>query len=383
MVQPLLAFQYKIEDLILRNQSMAAHESITFLAYQCVLESTPDNPPDNCLKNIKNIEERVGDGELLLPSISGKPVAISALLDASSWPDDPTRQGKLLYGAKARINLGRKCRNIFRFFGKEDYTDSISGGLFCNSHLGVLQFFHSMASKPTYLDEYQSEPYEVTRNKILEWIAFNYKVVRDSTFLDQGYCDYFRDLKKDGNQSAIAEIFLPTYLEDKLAHCTKNFKLDWIYNNKCSHPVRSSRCFPVGDTAQHQVTALGAIIHAIQDSFAQGHAKRGECSKNQGLPVAKIECEPIKQFYNYNVQDDDKHDASDVMPISVQKSCHSGDKVVDVVTATAYVLWHAMYEKDNSLLVEYIEDSVYQDPYAPEVPPLFPSVDAAGCCYMK
>jgi len=375
------AYEYQIEKFVLKGQSSPGHETITSLAVECVLSHEDlESPPKNCLKSKQKITGFTTNKELNIPSITGGVVTSKKLLDSSSWPDDPTRQGSF-YGAKAKINLVRKCENFWSFLGYENYNDSISGGLFCNSHMGVLQFFHSQASKPADTGEYSGEEYDVTLRKILSWARFNYKIVKDSKILNEPYCGHFKKLKKSKLHIDMAESFLPTRLEEKLLQCEYNYTVDWIYNNKCTNPMSSKTCTPEGDSRAHQITALGALIHMVQDSYSQSHTKRGVCSSAGGVAESRIVCKPIEQFYDFLMQDGDKHGESDVMPISVSSSCDNSD-IDDAVTSTAAILWHAIHGKSEDDLIKYLEVSVYFNPYKGRAMTKKAPVASGGDCYL-
>lgn len=376
------SFEYEIEQPLLQGKSTPGHETLTSLALDCVAKfNAKDARPEKCLGDLDSIDKYITKKGVIIPSISSEEIAALSILDASSWPDDPTRQGSY-YGAKAKINLLRECDNFWSFLGFEEYTDSIAGGLFCNSHLGVLQFFHSQASKPVLLNE-GPESYLITRLKTLAWIRLNYEIIKDKKLLSKPYCDYFGALKNTQANAEMAEAFLPKKHGDGLLQCKNSYSLEWIYSNKCTNIVSSKGCTKVGNKADYQIVALGAIVHAIQDSYSLAHTKRGECSNGDNKPVSKLTCKPIEQYYAYAAQDGDKHGASDVLPIAIDSSCKSTSDVDDVVTATASAIWHAMNGKDTQELMDYLERSVFYDPYVTSNPPMRGPVAGGGMCYTK
>ena len=376
------SYEYRIEKPILEDQSSPGHETITSLAIECVLSHNDKNsPPKDCLRSKNEIYEYISELNIDIPSIKGGEIPAKRLVDASSWPDDPTRQGSF-YGAKAKINIDRKCKSFWGFLGYENYNDSISGGLFCNSHMGVLQFFHSQASKPAVTGKYTPEEYEETLEKVLSWAQFNFNIVTDSEILNEPYCEYFKKLRNSEAHSGIGEAFLPARLEKKLLQCKNNYRIDWIYSNKCANPMSSQTCTKVGDEREYQIVALGALLHMVQDSYSQSHVKRGDCSTSEGVVDSKIVCEPIEQYYDYLLQDGHKHGESDVMPISVSDTCSSSD-IDDAVTASAVILWHAMYEKPEVDLIGYLKSSVYLNPYELLEPPKKGPVASGGSCFKE
>ena len=376
------AYEYRIEKPIFEGQSSPGHETITSLAIECARSHrNTNNPPQNCLNSKTEIHEHSSSESIIIPSIKGGELTAKSLLDASSWPDDPTRQGDF-YGAKAKLNIERKCKNFWSFLGFENHNDSISGGLFCNSHMGVLQFLHSQASKPAVTGKYEPEEYEETLAKVLSWAQFNYEIVKDSKILREPYCEYFKKLKNSEDHAGIGEAFLPTRLEEKLLQCKNDYKIDWIYSNKCTNPMSSKTCTKVGDDRDYQIIALGALLHMVQDSYSQSHVKRGDCSSSEGVADSKIECKPIEQYYDYLMQDGHKHGESDVMPISVSDTC-SNSEIDDAVTASAAILWHAMHDKKVGDLIEYLRSSVYHNPYESQKASKKGPAASGGSCFKE
>lgn len=379
------AFEYRIEKKPFTYISSPAHESITALAISCLVQYEGEFPAKGCFNSLDSIGISETDKVLHFASIDDQPIMGRELLDAVSWPDDPTRQGGL-HGLKAKINIELKCKNFLKYFGFLNYNDSINGGLFCNSHFGVLQFFHAQSSKPTKDDTFIVEPYDLTRRKILSWIRFNYEIVSKKERLNDSYCGRLSELRKDPLSRDFAEAFLPEAYKNSLFHCKNNFQVKWLYSNSCKNIFSSGTCTIVGDDRSYQITALGAILHVIQDSYAQGHTKRGTCSVLKEQPVSKVECLPIEQFYNYAMQDEKKHTSSDRLPISIADSCKKSDRVIDdVITATAKTLWYISHANDpdnQSALMQYLENSVFLNPYAAGEQPLFKMKDSAGACYI-
>lgn len=182
------AFEYEIEKPVLETASTPGHESLTSLAIDCLNQkSSADTRPTACLSGQGKIEAYRSEQRFTVPAISSKSITAEEMMDASSWPDDPTRLGSY-FGAV--INLFQMCESFWAFLGIDAHYENISGGLACNSHFGQLQFFHAQASAT-------GESYLSTRNKILAWIRFNYEVIRDERLLSRAYCDYFNELKQD------------------------------------------------------------------------------------------------------------------------------------------------------------------------------------------
>jgi hypothetical protein len=371
------AYEYEIEEPVLEAASSPGHETLTSLAIDCLNKtSAKDKKPANCLNGQVNIEAYRTDSSLSIPSISDKSISAEEMMDASSWPDDPTRLGSYL---GAITNLFQVCDNLWSFLGFDEHYESISGGLACNSHYGLLQFFHAQASSET-------ESYLVTKKKILAWIKFNTTIINDASQLSAPYCSYFAQLKQDEASQEMAAAFLPDDYDD-LEQCEENYTLNWIYSSKCKSLIPSEQCDHVGDPRYARITALGAIIHVIQDAYSQSHTKRGQCAAgDKQKPVSKISCTPLYQYYNYNVQDAARHNVSDRLPISVDVSCiatpQGKPEIDDAVTATATVLWYIINQKKPAALIDYLNKSVFFDPYA-DTDNAVPRPQAgAGACYL-
>lgn len=371
------AYEYEIEEPVLEAASTPGHESLTSLAIDCLKQyESSDKKPSECLNGQSQISEYRTDKNIVIPSISADNISAEELMDVSSWPDDPTRLGSYL---GAITNLFQVCDNLWSFLGFDEHYENISGGLACNSHYGLLQFFHAQASSDT-------EPYLSTRNKILAWIRFNYSIVRDQSVLAESYCPYFNKLKQDKDMAEMANAFLPDDYDD-LDQCEDNYSVNWIYSSKCTSLLPDEQCENVGDPTNAQITALGAIIHVIQDSYSLSHTKRDACSNGkQQPPVSKISCAPIDQYYNYNLQDASQHNVSDELPIKVDASClapPNGEPVIDdAVTATATVLWYAMNGKKTAALIDYVDTSVFRSPYQQAKHQKVGPQAGAGVCYL-
>lgn len=371
------AYEYQIEKPVLESVSTPGHESITSLALDCLHQSgLSGQKPTNCLQGKDIIGAYKSDHSFVVPTISPQKITAEELMNVSSWPDDPTRLGGNI---GAIINLFQACNDFWSFLGFKNPYETISGGLACNSHFGLLQFFHAQASST-------DEPYLSTKNKVLAWVKFNYSIVRNASLLSEPYCRYFDNLKKDSGAYEMASAFLPVDHQD-LEQCQNNYTLNWIYNSSCK-TLASDKCESVEDTRNAQITALGAIIHVIQDSYSQSHNQRGNCTDNENKqPVSKISCLPIEQYYTYNAQDAGKHNDSDVLPIKIDASCQTATDaklaIDDAVTATARVLWYASQEQETAELMAYLNRAVFTDPYiyADAAKQSRPE-SAAGMCYL-
>jgi hypothetical protein len=144
------------------------------------------------------------------------------------------------------------------------------------SHFGDLQFLHAMASK-------DGEPPEVTRQKILMWAEFSWRIALREYGLDTR----LRDVKIDG--------------------FTEHFgKTEWNVQD----------LFTLGNVALRRnidEVAFGSLLHVVEDSFAAGHVERAEpiYGKQCNGSAAMFKPGSIAQFHAYGNQDTDLHAQAD------------------------------------------------------------------------
>lgn len=354
------AFEF-ITDVSKIHPSNPGHDKLTDLAYQC-LNKYNGNEPQNCLSGLPEIIDRGIDADTYistspLTSSLKLPFTIEELTSGVIWPDDPTRQVKYSTFLKPSVNYLLGCGS---------HKNSIEGGLYCNSHFGSLQFFHSMASTET-------EKYEETRQKILSWAWFTYGISTNKINLNQNYCEYFYDLyEKTSKRKLFAKSFLlntDKNKKNKQLHCSNNNKLAFIYNNSCKNPFNSKTCEVVYDSKELYMAALGAVLHLVQDSYAQAHANRNSCAINSITrhpePAAYINCTESKGYFNYANQSGSLHGISDKFPVKVDASCLldttlKTTKIHDPVTASAKVLWFALNNASPEKLEEYLDSHVFR-----------------------
>lgn len=248
------------------------------------------------------------------------------LREAVRWPDDPTRQISVLGGAKFGVNMLSGCAST-----SADGTD-INDGLLCNSHYGDMQFLHAQASS-------LGEPAAVTHGKILRWADFLFNVASghlNNQTLDEPYCAYF------GGEDAFSKAMLP---DQQALPCDggpdERWTLTTLFTFKCSNPLQSQTCTEETGPSRHdkaRISAAGALLHLIQDSYSQSHCARGQCGPgHDGKVLAKVECLPITMFTTYKGQQ--HHKDADRRP-RFAPSCRSGNGVDDPISASAKALWH-------------------------------------------
>jgi hypothetical protein len=373
--------QYRIEKAFIEGMSVPGHETVTSMGIDCFNKASGEFPT-NCLKKpsyIGLLNEKTTIDIPKIPKLNAQ-----ELLDASSFPDDPGRVGDTLKGGAKGFFLNKeKCefRPFYQLgFGKKrQYFNDITGGLFCNSHYGVLQFWHSMASRPMpsenapTFNDIPVEPYQKTLNKILGWAAFTYKISRDNNaaILRQEFCPYFNSLKKDSLMKDMALAFVPDEELDLYSgqqfHCEdleRPFRVRFIFKQECDGVFSASSCNSLPNDQQGnrkiQIAALGSLVHMIQDSYSQSHVIR---NKYDPLTPARIDCAPIKAYLTYKGQDPDKHGESDVFPLSINQNC-STNIIDDPITATAKVLWYVNHADDKTdELITYLKGNVFKSAY--------------------
>jgi len=312
---PILAFEYRVELAAIEGRSVPGHETITSMGIEC-FNRTLGALPANCLNKPSSIGLLNNKTQVKIRAIPN--LDAQELLDASSFSDDPGRVAQShLSGAKGFFLNNEKClvRPWYQFgFGaKRIYYNNITGGLFCNSHYGVLQFWHAMA------------------------LAFMPNAETD---------------------------ILPS---KKQFHCNDvnpPFRVRFIFKQQCKGLFSSRNCDPIPDNKNGnrrlQISALGALIHMVQDSYSQSHVVRDEFDL---LEPSRIDCAPIKKYLTYQGQDKEKHGASDTFPIVVNKNCIASE-IDDPVTATAKILWYLNQPDDNvEKFITYLKQSVFKPAY--------------------
>ncbi|MES2631569.1 MAG: hypothetical protein V4669_01285 [Pseudomonadota bacterium] len=150
------------------------------------------------------------------------------------------------------------------------------GNLMTRSHFGDLQFLHAMANE-------EAVPPEVTRQKIIEWAEFTWKIAEGKI--------------KPGTQ--LRTINIPVIQEH--FGCSEWTVAD-IYILG-----RNPQLLPYV-----QQIAFGSLLHTVQDSFAAGHAQREESAPGGICPASDFPHPPrLIEFHGYAQQDGHAHDRQD------------------------------------------------------------------------
>ncbi|MFN2260041.1 MAG: hypothetical protein ABR601_09425 [Parasphingopyxis sp.] len=277
----------------------AIHEAMTALAEDCVDRYGGDEPYD-CSGYYAGHLEYYADlhyhGAVYLRSMS------------SRWSDDPER---MLRGAGAiRFGLGYlSCGSRVR---NRHGIDQV--GLLCSMHGGQLSFAQAMRSRT-------DESYAETLAAILDWAGFNYQVARGDVSYQRNFCSY---LEERGGPASAA-------LLDGFQSCGEGEEGDggWtvatLFVQHCSNLISGCR-EAHGDEARREMraAALGALLHLIQDSFAQGHVRR----TGTGEPFeSRITCLPALEFLDIALQH--RHADGDRLQILDESCADPATRLVD------------------------------------------------------
>lgn len=229
------------------------------------------------------------DGDSSLCQDADLGMASPYVIAGVRWNDDPPFR---LHPDQAR-NLPCKTDETVRFItqpkcwaglfwdaekkAKEGASMDANSGysLLHRSHFGDLQFLHAMASKDGELPQ-------VTRQKILMWIEFTWRVASHEYRLGTR----LRDVEVDG----FAEHF---------------GKTEWNVQD----------LFTLGNVALRRnidEVAFGSLLHVVEDSFAQGHVDRDEpIYGNKCIEGSYVRPGAIGEFHSYGGQDSSLHAHAD------------------------------------------------------------------------
>jgi hypothetical protein len=393
------ACAFQIHPTILSSTD-PVHEDITWSAVICMTMQVDGAKPKKCLNSLSGLRSsaEVSDEQITLGSL-GK-VNKDALLQAVWWPDDPSR------GIRG-IGVFASAGTFLSRCG--DASGEIARGMLCASHLGPLQFFHAMAAT-------ENESPKETKGKILEWAKFAYRVARgrpkssdqlpnsdEGIGLDVAYCGHFDKLLKqprNDNELSFVQAMLPLPTHrPKICTSTarrERWTMETFFGWNCSGNVLNvlthGACPLVHDDEEgtiKRLSALGAVLHLVQDSYSSAHVNRGPCndgsvSCDRQRPAPNVWCDPLTSYYAYQGQDHDKHKVSDGKP-DYQKSCFPPDEVEaevdDPVTATAYVLWLFQQGASSEDLETYLDKHVFVHLSQINAKPQEQDIDRVGACY--
>lgn len=208
------------------------------------------------------------------------------------WNDDPPFRFEKGHGnysgcepdTTVRLVTFPRCwANVFKDgkvrAGKGETLDANTAPLVLRSHFGDMQFLHSMASR-------DSEPAAVTRERIIMWAEFTWRV-------------------------ALGEYSLSTRVRDVPVNGLREFfgikgwsiqDLFSLGNPHVRKPVNLSEL------------AFGSLLHMVEDSFAGGHVERAiPDSQEKCVGTIREHSVPgrIVEFHSYGQQDSKKHGDDD------------------------------------------------------------------------
>jgi hypothetical protein len=225
---------------------------------------------------------------------------------------------------KFLLNVGiDKCVNYIGEFN--DFP-----GVLCSGHYGTMQFLHAQASLAPgeTVRNAKPEPFDVTRQKMVGWTEFAFKVATGALPTGDPYCASVREFGVAG--AALAPQSFP--------YCG-NWTVGSLFGFKCDHPLTSSTCSRDVPEAEIRRAATGALLHMIQDSYSRSHTGRGE-----SLPVGpyknpgpQVRCQPVQEFYRYTLEQKKAHSKADKVPTFLPE-CTRSD-TMDPITASARIIW--------------------------------------------
>ena len=217
--------------------------------------------------------------------------APAAVLSGVRWNDDPpfrmTAQQARGMGCQTastiRFETQPNCWvSLFRDAEKRAARGAKYGpgdAMLYRTHFGDLQFLHAMASR-------NGEIARDTKQRLMDWFEFTWR-------------------------SALGEYTLDTRLKSITSNPTivaAFGKTDWrlldLYTQGASGGLRGH----VSDVA------FGSLLHALEDSYAAGHASREESSGSARCSAADISVEApgaILAFHSYSQQDHEAHGEAD------------------------------------------------------------------------
>ncbi|WP_448549676.1 S8 family serine peptidase [Thalassotalea fusca] len=273
---------------------------------------------------------------LITKSKKNKKKAIRAYIRGAFWNDDPT---VLLWSdknSKKADTWGIKWYLDFlkaKKQAKNKHFHKNGDNLLARSHFGDLQFIHSMAAK-------DGEPASATLEKMMLWAEFTYKV---------GTGRIHRETRlKDVEIEGIRKLF------DKDAS---------VYERDIITLFQSERT---------KATALGSLMHMIQDSYFDGHVER-EDKKYWENGVEKFGKGRVIEFHSYTNQNTKLHAKADELPTElIIDEVELNSKSLDPINHGAKILELANEKHENADKVgadwEKVEEYLLKN--------VFPLVDA-------
>ncbi len=272
---------------------------------------------------------------------------VREIIDGVLWPDDPTR----LHSSPTRE--GRALVNHFHVCTKLQNEYLSCANRYCMSHFGNLQFLHAMIPAAPWCEKDKgrsdSPTCELAQKPVKEgmeqWVKWLVPLAKGETHAtdplfpgEDGFTQRVFDQRYCNRESGF-------WLWKTLPMYPNSMKIEELLYTSCDE-VGAGKCrvvLPVADKERRtQRLAMGALLHLIQDSYAQGHTRRRPIDKRLA-GSAFVACSPVEDFHDYRVQVQDKkaldaHKSADKYP-AWDSSCSAADRQVDdPVTAGANLI---------------------------------------------
>lgn len=333
---------------------LAVHETMTRLAYACLARSPAE--PKACWT-----------GPSPLAIAKGK---FTADENAVRWPDDPLRKSdSKLTMASLGKDIALDCPKDVKGADGKDKT-IYDAGLVCSSHYGRLQFLHAMGSAAD-LDR------KVTLRKIYAWSAFTYDVATGRIDLGLDLCKAVTPAYGGKPAyAALAEAFeaAPGSCEfpegKKGSDRPHGMSIRAFFTADCAGKVRmpGKPCGPRADVAASAATdalarrtAIGALMHLVQDSYSQSHVSRpigGVAVAYMGPFTATVACTFPVAYFDYGSQAYYQNHADGDQRPTLDSSCRSGT-VAEPVTASAVIAWKVAHARPTAEMVAWLTAHVF------------------------
>jgi hypothetical protein len=324
------------------------HETMILNSMYCALNAK--DLPTTCPRTPNNWE-----GEILLKLNKTIKFDRKEMEKAVRHPDDPV--GELSFG-----NLFGLARWLWNMAVSEceGKNKNISTGLRCSTHYGDFQFMHSMSSV-------ENTSPNVTKQKIVAWASYLLQIMENRTlsdgteFIAQNYCSYWDNEKSKRNPIANAMIPDGTTGFPCILDNGEPWSIATMFAFKCSNTIVN--CDVDLSSRNIKQKALGSLFHLIQDSYSQGHVRRGKCCEGVLEEQLSIyNCEPIRQFNVYSNQNKARHKASDKAPVAGQ-TCIEASEVHGPIVAGAQIFWILRNQeldfKTISQITSYVDSNIF------------------------
>jgi len=266
---------------------------------------------------------------------------VGDLIEGVRWPDDPLRNLTKLKSTPKWGQVFASCEKlIFPKYG------SCSNRL-CQSHFGNLQIWHGMKPSRPWCDGQSDFGCDIpsensgVRNEIIKWAEFLAGVATGKISLDSALTDNAGHLF-DG---ACDKVY------------SSSMKVRDLFRTDCSSKSNAAQitiCNTNNITDEKvRILAVGALLHLVQDSYSRSHVFRE--GGDQGCPAATVSCGNPVYYYDYSMQDSNKHGVSDQWPLWAE-NCNS--KSVDPIAIGATIILLAE-NKNQKKIMSLLKNRVF------------------------